>query len=37
MAGKGPGKYWRKGMSLAEFFQEFPDEESAETWFIAAR
>ena len=37
MAGKGPGKYWREGMSLAEFFQEFPDEESAETWFIAAR
>ena len=37
MAGKGPDKYWREGMPLAEFIQRFPDDEAAENWFIAAR
>ena len=35
--GKGPGKYYRKGLSWVEFTRRFPDDESAEKWFIASR
>lgn len=35
--GKGPGKYWRKGIGLEEFFDLFPDDEAAERLFIRAR
>ena len=34
---KGPGKSFRDGISLIELFEMFPDEESAERWWIAAR
>ena len=37
MARKGPGKHFRKGMTLAEFFQTFPDDKAAEAWFIQQR
>ena len=37
MAGKGPGKYWRNGIGLGEFFELFPDDEAAEQFFIRAR
>jgi transposase-like protein len=30
---KGPGKYYRTGMSLIELFEMFPDDETAEAWF----
>ena len=33
----GPGKHFRKGISLAELFQLFPDDETAEEWFVATR
>ena len=33
MAQKAPGKYYRKGMSLVEIMQKFPDAEAAERWF----
>jgi len=32
---KGPGKAFRKGMSVAEFFQMFPDHDAAEKWLVA--
>ena len=35
--GKGPGKYWRKGISPEEFFDLFADDEAAERLFIRAR
>lgn len=35
MTGKGPGKYFRKGLTLAEFFELIPDYEAAEKWFIS--
>ena len=35
--GKGPGKYFRKGLSLVELFQTFPNDEVSEQWFIKAR
>ena len=34
---KGPGKSYRKGISLIELFEMFPDEESAERWWIESR
>ena len=34
---KGPGKYFRKGISLAGLFQMFPDDEAAEEWFVSTR
>ncbi len=37
MTSKGPGKYYRKGMTDKEFFRQFPDDDVAETWFIAHR
>ena len=35
--GKGPGKYWRRGIGLEKFFDLFPDDEAAERLFIRAR
>ena len=29
----GPGRYYRKGISLIELFELFPDNETAESWF----
>ncbi|MYC64850.1 MAG: IS1595 family transposase [Acidobacteriia bacterium] len=34
---KGPGKAFRKGMSVAEFFQMFPDHDAAEKWLVKQR
>lgn len=34
---KGPGKHFRKGISLTRLFQMFPDDEAAEEWFVACR
>ena len=34
---KGPGKYFRKGMTIIELFEMFPDEESAVSWFEELR
>ena len=34
---KGPGKYYRKGLSLVELFRMFPDDEAAEKWFVRTR
>ena len=33
----GPGKHFRKGISLAGLFELFPDDEAAEEWFVASR
>lgn len=32
-----PGKWWRKGLSIYQFFNYFPDEESARRWFAERR
>ena len=32
--GRGPGKSYRKGMSLIDLFEMFPDDETAEAWFM---
>ena len=37
MAHKTPGKYYRKGMSLIEIFQMFPDDATSEKWFVDVR
>ena len=34
---KGPGKSYRKGLSLMEAFDRFPDDTAAERWFAEAR
>ena len=34
---KSPGKAYRKGITVQEFYQMFPDEETAEQWFIKQR
>jgi len=34
---RAPGKHWRKGMSLADLFRKFPDNETAEAWFASIR
>lgn len=34
---KNPGKWFREGMSLPEFFRMFPDDDAAEEWFAKAR
>ena len=31
---KGPGKAYRKGLTLMDLFDMFPDDETAEEWFI---
>ncbi len=37
MAYNAPGKHYRKGLSDKEFFKLFPDDDTAEAWFIANR
>ena len=37
MVHSAPGKYFRKGISLMELFELFPDNETAEQWFIKIR
>lgn len=35
--GKAPGRYERKGLTLADLFDLFPSDQAAEEWFIAQR
>ena len=37
MAHKAPGKHYRKGITLAQLFKMFPDDQTAEQWFIETR
>ena len=37
MARKARGKHYRKGISLIELFEIFPDNAAAEKWFVEAR
>ena len=37
MNGKAPGRYRRKGMTIAELMDRFPDDEAAEAWFAQVR
>ena len=37
MATNAPGMHFRKGMSLMQLFKMFPDDETAEKWFIHTR
>ena len=37
MSQKAPGKYFRKGLSLYDAMQMFPDNETAEKWFVEMR
>ena len=37
MAYKKPGKHTRKGLSVSEFFNLYPDHDAAEQWFIKKR
>lgn len=37
MANTAPGKHFRKGITLVELFQMFPDDDTAETWFVKSR
>ena len=37
MAQKGPGKHYRTGMSLIDLFDRFPDDQTAEAWFVESR
>ena len=37
MAGKGPGLYYRKGITLEQLFDKFPDDAAAEQWFTKIR
>lgn len=37
MSMKIPGKHLRKGISIIELFQMFPDDEAAERWFGDSR
>ncbi len=37
MACRAPGKHFRKGLSTRQFFNLFPDDATAEQWFIAQR
>lgn len=34
---KAPGKFYRKGLSLAQLFKMFPDDETAERWLVQQR
>ena len=34
---KSPGKSYREGISLMEIFRKFPDDATAEAWFVARR
>ena len=33
MTEKGPGKSYRKGMSMMEFIKRFPNDDAAAEWF----
>ena len=37
MAHKAPGKHYRNGITMAELFKRFPDDDTAEEWFINTR
>lgn len=37
MAHNAPGKHFRKGISLTQLFAMFPDDETAERWFVESR
>ena len=37
MTRNAPGKYYRKGLSLKALFKLFPDDTTAERWFVQAR
>ena len=37
MAHKAPGKHYREGISLVDLFQMFPDDATAEEWFVQVR
>jgi transposase-like protein len=37
MAHHAPGKHYRKGITLAKLFKMFPNDPTAEAWFIAQR
>ena len=37
MAYKAPGKHFRTGISVRQFFKMFPDDQSAEAWFVKRR
>ena len=37
MADEAPGKHFRKGMSLIEVLRMFPDDATAEVWFVKVR
>ena len=37
MAQSAPGKHFRKGITLMELFKMFPDDETAEEWFVDNR
>ncbi len=37
MATNAPGKHYREGLTLAEFFRKFPDDATAEAWFAKTR
>ena len=37
MSQPAPGKYFRRGMSLKALFRAFPDDRTAERWFIETR
>ncbi len=37
MTYKAPGKDYREGLTAKEFYQIFPDNESAEAWFVVRR
>ncbi len=37
MARKAPGKHFRKGITLVELFKMFPDNATAEEWFVETR
>jgi transposase-like protein len=37
MAKKAPGKHYRDGITLVELFQKFPDDVTAEKWFVECR
>ena len=37
MAFNAPGQHFRKGLSLRQLFKLFPDDATAETWFVSIR
>ena len=37
MSHEAPGKHFRKGMSLIEIMRMFPDDKTAEEWFVTTR